>query len=92
MKNIPVHSTKDFAWDAACGFFIAEDSDFKHKTLHSRVYDDAADIGFYLKSHATGKKCLMLLHETCAKEDYITAWRYQGNIDGQVIVIYIYND
>ena len=51
LKNIPVHDGCKFSWvkDSLGHVGLAERSDFGGTCLHARIYDDAMDVGFYVK-------------------------------------------
>jgi len=59
--NVPIHSARKFRWS---NDFTgsAEVSDFS-RTISSRVYTDAADVGFICESPRTGKQVLFTLCE-----------------------------
>jgi hypothetical protein len=80
--NVPVHCSSKFTWHKRTG--SAELSDFESPRVASLVYDDAADVGFFVVSQKTGTKKLFTLLERT--ED---GWRFESE-DG--LVVKIFND
>jgi len=61
MSGLPVHSGDKFSWSQYAG--SAEYSDFNEVTFGNRVYYDAADYGFWVKSHKTGNYVLFIFEK-----------------------------
>ncbi len=57
LKSVPVHAGSMFEWHDHEG--VADASDFKNE-ISGRVWQDACDVGFWVKSHRTGKERLFL--------------------------------
>lgn len=60
-KNITEIEINDFIiYDNLTRTFTGMVSDFNDRYLYTRVYDDAADVGFFLKNPKTGRKILFV--------------------------------
>lgn len=46
--------------------------------LDEQVYNDAADSGFAIRSHRTGKLAIFTLKSTDEKEGEVRAWEYEA--------------
>lgn len=51
-QNIPVHNGSKFTWTEKLG--VIEASDFGKVKYTGRIWQDACDAGFYVRSHKTG--------------------------------------
>ena len=52
LPNVPVHQGGQFSWEGNVGYADASDIGGR---WYSRVYSDAADLGFKVKSGKTGR-------------------------------------
>jgi len=62
LKNITEVEINDalLGYEKLTRSFTGMVSDFKNKNLYSRIYDDAADVGFFLKNPKSGRKILFV--------------------------------
>lgn len=90
MKALPIHDGSKFDWSTGIG--IADASDFRGKKLLGRVYQDASDVGFIVRSHRTGKEKAFVEVRT-ALDNYgeTKYWEFEAT-DLSGIMIRIYND
>lgn len=56
-KNIPELGGRQITWTAGRNHGTLFASDIR-VNLNTRIYDDACDVGFYVKSHRTGVRVL----------------------------------
>jgi len=85
--SIPVHNALAFTWAGTVG--VADVSDLPEH-FYSRVYKDACDIGFYVRSERTGR--FLLFTETArmeASEGELAGWVFTSD-DG--FTIKVFND
>lgn len=76
IDRIPV-STKVFAYNSDSHTFITEASDLRGIDFLGPIYNDAADQGFYMKSHKTGKVVLFVCDGIVEGRDgEVTGWTY----------------
>lgn len=47
------------------------------EVLHDRVFYDAIDVGFAIRSHLTGKLAVYTLKDTDTKDGDVRAWEYE---------------
>jgi len=76
---IPVHDSNKFSWDPKDQTFATEASTLvsRGQGFLGRIYDDACDIGFDIKSVRTGEKKLFYLAETHKDaEGDVTHWTF----------------
>lgn len=79
LSGIPVHSTKQFSYNKTDKTFVTEASSLGKTNLFDRLYPDACDVGFWLKSHKTGKQILFfLVDEIKNADDELTGWRFMS--------------
>jgi hypothetical protein len=71
------HTTRGFSYNKDTKVLVGEASTVsagdKHP-LFGRVYDDAVDEGFILKSHKTGKEITFVVDKIDAKKGEIKSW------------------
>lgn len=85
---VPVHDGKQFTWQHMLG--TAEVSSFDG--AWARVWNDAADEGFYVKSHATGIKKLFVLSDVQKDaEGDVVSWDFVSYPD-PAVKVRIFND
>lgn len=75
LSNIPVHAGDQFTWNGREGTIEASDLG---PSIHNRVYDDACDVGFYVKSHKTGERKLFVLDKPVVWDGETVAWVYKS--------------
>lgn len=91
--SIPVHDGRKFTWDGRHGFAEASDLDCAgHRPIHSCVWPDAADVGFRVKSHKTGKMVLFTCHKTQIDDGEVVGWEYRSYGEIEAFMITIEND
>jgi hypothetical protein len=80
MKNsLPILSTLDFRYYSEDRLFICERSDLKGKRILGRVFNDACDEGFILRSHKTGREVIFCQSGTDYNNDGEEAgWRFEA--------------
>jgi hypothetical protein len=86
-KQIPVHDGRLFAWEGNVG--ACDRSDLGPKGMCDRIYDDACDVGFYVRSHKTGKYVLFVLHhQEPTKDSEVGAWHFSSQCAKFNIVVF----
>ncbi len=93
-------STERFTYLKDERLFVAEDSDFGPNGIPlGRVYDDACDIGFTLRSHQTGREIVFATWETKKNGEgdvLYTEYRpapYQSGLNGlSDLKVHVLND
>lgn len=91
--RLPVHDGQLFSWSGKTGYIEASELarvGCSADRIAGRVYGDASDCGFLVRSHRTGRT--MLFVETSSVRDGdgdVVAFRYTGE-DG--IAIEVFND
>ncbi len=87
LRGVPVHDGNKFHWYDGIG--SADTSDL-YPVVSRRLYADACDVGFYVKSHRTGHVVLFTYVKTNkAYGDDITSWTYESAAGVRIV---IYND
>ena len=84
-QSIPVYDAKLFSWDHASRTASIEASDLRGLGIStlaqffSRVYDDACDVGFGLRSGVTGKTVYFILDYQIEAESArgIACWEFR---------------
>lgn len=75
--NAPLYDGQSFTWKGDTGYVDA--SDLSGGAFMSRLYDDAADLGFYIRSQRTGQ--VLMFH--CCKGLYhageFVGWEFQSS-------------
>lgn len=92
LSNIPVHAGDQFIWHDREGSTEASGLGLR---IHGRVYDDACDVGFYVKSHKTGERKLFVLDKPVVWDGETVAWVYksaQSYRDNDDLKITVFND
>ena len=84
--QLPTHDGRRFQWDGGVGY--AEASDLTPQ-FFGRVYSDAADAGFYVRSHKTGVKKLFIAAGARRISGDVVSWLFKSP-DG--FVVEIFND
>ena len=75
-SNVPVYSTENFRFRK--GVFITFASDINFHP--ARIYDDACDIGFWLKNPKTGNKILFVEEGVKRdRENDVQYWLYSAH-------------
>ncbi len=76
------------------GSFSAEASCLGKRNLAALIYDDAADVGFLMKSARTGKKVAFSLSKIVKDNDGdIQCWEYVSQyVNGRTFKAVIFND
>ena len=97
-RTLPVHDGRSFAWSGKQG--SAEASSLcpatsqmpQHVQPWDVVWDDAADVGFIVRSHRTQREePFTLVEELRDGEGEVTGWRFAACCDPEVTVT-IFND
>lgn len=77
MLFVPKRSSRDFTWRGKVG--VVEASDLGKQEIGGRVYDDACDYGFDLRSEKTGLTLLMTESGVDRDgEQEVTGWRFKS--------------
>lgn len=72
----PISSLR-FNYDQSTRTFTAEASDLRGATFHARLYDDAMDVGFVMKSSKTEAEVTYVLEEEHKDGDGdVTHWTF----------------
>lgn len=84
LRNVPVHDGSKFYWHMRVG---SADASELGAVISTRLYADAADVGFIVRSHRTGHTKLFSYvgNETVAGE--VVTWTYAAS-DGARIIIH----
>lgn len=88
LPNVPVYDGTLFVWKRE-GVGYVDVSALNYVPWY-RLYDDAADVGFYVRSHKTGDKKLFVLEKTAKNEGEIVAWTFIS--DDNKVRLTIFND
>jgi len=88
-KAANVISTKNMTYNAVRRHLVAEASDVGFYSL-ALMYDDAADIGVYLKSHKTGNVKPFFFDGRISDGEDTLGWKFKN--DKEQISLTIYND
>ena len=84
----PVHDGLSFTWLKNHGTACISDL---NRTVHGRVWKDAADIGFVVRSHRTEREVVFtMLEREYDHEGDTTGWLYQSYCGK--FTIRVYND
>lgn len=76
---VPKRSSRDFTWNRNSTLGVCEASDLGRGEIGGRVYDDACDYGFDLKSERTGITLLMTEADVDRdREGEVTGWRFRA--------------
>ena len=88
-RNLRVIPGDLFTWVDGIGAIEISDLHGRVGTFFQKIYDDAADIGFAVKSHKTGRSMIFVLNG-----DHGSAgpfWEYES-LDNPKIKIHVFND
>lgn len=87
-NNVPIHSGENITWNGTCGIVDASDLGGK---VDDRVWADACDVGFKVRSNRTGKEVLFIQDAVITNSDgEVEATVYKSQ-DGR-ITIKVVND
>lgn len=90
--TIPMHNGKRFSWNGKRGCAEVSDLSCSSGETWGRVWYDAADVGFHVKSHRTGRVELFTLQaEHRDRDGDVTNWTFVAATD-PTITIDILND
>lgn len=90
LASVPKYDGSKFDWSTGVG--VADASDFRSK-LWSRLFPDACDVGFVVRSHRTGKELVFSESRTVfGREGETLGWEYESIGSGPKVTIRIYND
>lgn len=91
LQNIPVHSGKLFTWHRNQFSGTTEASTLGGQ-MSRRVWDDAADVGFFIESPRSGRKVLFTLTKEHRNSDNeVTHWTYRSHGFDTTLTITIFN-
>lgn len=78
--NLVAISSNKFSYDRDTMEFVAEMSDFKNieNLLHQRIYGDACDVGFAMKSEKTGNVEIFYYSNRVEKEGEAVYWVWEA--------------
>lgn len=81
--NVPVYSSKFFSYHKETNTLVAEHSDMNNAPILNRIYDDACDVGFKIRSERTGvEKLFYFTHVDKDGEGDVAGWNFECN-DGE---------
>lgn len=87
LRNVPIYSGARFTWNGDKGTTFISDLVEKRWEVFSGLYDDADDIGFWIRSHRTGvKKLFTLVESPKDNEGETISWVLK--CDDLVVVVY----
>lgn len=92
LPNVPTYDGKQFHWGPR-GESGASEASSLQDPVDAKLWDDACDVGFYIKSHQTGKTELFVRsnQERSADGDLLcTAYESVGLTDR--ITVIVFND
>lgn len=95
LKTVPTHECNRFTWKNGTGTTCASDLMGHRFGIESRIWDDAADVGFRVHNPKTGNTVLFAWSEDEYDADGdLTARVYRSHVpvNGAVIVVRIFND
>ncbi len=90
-KHLPEHSGRRFTWTGRVG--VADESDLG-SPYFSQVWEDACDVGFRVRSHATSKVITFVYHRIVRpsgddSDNYALVFRA---IDDSGLEVHVIND
>lgn len=84
-SGVPVHRGEKFAWSGDVG--TAELSSFGRDIVCDRIYEDALDTGFFVRSDRTGvERLFTLVGADKGPDGEITCWRYDSEAGTRIVV------
>lgn len=86
--NIPVHEGSKFTWTGSTGAVEASDLPNMYE---ARVWPDACDVGFLIRSHRTGELRLFVGAGQVVEHGELVCRQYRSYPDGKVEVK-VFND
>lgn len=97
LSSVPTYEGVKFSWDKLLGFCEASELHTPPgQAFFQRVWSDAGDVGFFVKSHRTGRCVLFTLEDVERDESDITSWNFvECNVDRSVrepVRIKVFND
>lgn len=88
-KFLPTHDGSLFMWKGSQGCCDASDLG---TTVDARIWNDACDSGFYIKSHKTGERKLFTCTDVSMDDEGDLAWAKYVSVDDNKIAVLVYND
>jgi len=89
-SHLTVIDGRIFMWKGNCG--ACDASDIMGVVLHQRIWDDSCDVGFFVKSHKTGRKVLFTHTKDVHFKGELIKSVYTSYDSDREIRLYIYND
>lgn len=87
-----VLNSQAFNYNSATKTMVADASDCRFHCVQP-IYDDAADVGIYIRSHRTNKAQAFVLAETVKdNEGDILMWKFQSTDPALGVKVTIFND
>jgi hypothetical protein len=88
------YSSNRFTWSPESRSLIAEVSDLNHPEPFARVFDDALDVGFKVRSEKTGKVVLFILWQEHHNADSeLTWWEFRPHPRSTLdVTVTVFND
>jgi hypothetical protein len=71
----PIYDGKVFTWNGLTAWVDA--SDLSGGSFKSKLFSDAEDKGFYIRSHRTGKVLMFTLVDELYESDEFTGWEFR---------------
>lgn len=89
LPNVPTHSGAAFTWHAGGGCTDASDLTPSGRGYAKRLYPDAEDVGFCVRSHRTGQVKVFSFVDTEEEDGELVCGVYESS-DG--VVVRVFND
>lgn len=94
-KNLPTLDGSRFLWSNLKGTAFVSDV-ANAKQLFGRVWNDACDVGFFIRSHRTCRNELFILSNTLKdNEGDVQGWEFESvreDEKGRRVVVTVFND
>lgn len=92
LPNVPVHDGKRFHWGPR-GAGGATEASSLQEPVDAKLWDDACDVGFCIKSHRSGKTELFVLaQQDRAKDGELLFSMYESVNLPEKIQVIVFND
>lgn len=85
MKDVPVHDGDKISWVTSEKRGWIDASDLA-RPMCGRIYDDACDVGFKVRSPRTGAVKLFVLVRTFDDGEDVTAWHFVAADDPDLVI------
>ena len=97
LNSIPVHDGSLFEWEGQEGLtdLSVLTQERPNTRMMDRIFDDACDMGFYVKSHRTGASQLFVREQTHLEPGYsdiINRWTFVSHPVSKGFRLTVFND